>query len=121
MQAQKDDKEYQPPPTEQYCKETSANAISVEDVEKLIAKHLSTRGGRTKGNRNGTKETKTSPKAQALDEDGTPVTYCWTHGVTRNLKHTSCTCIRKADGHKTEATYSNRMGGSNERQKARNN
>ena len=121
MQAQTDDKEYQPPPTEQYCKETSANAISVEDVEKLIAKHLSTRGGRTKGNRNGTKETKTSPKAQALDEDGTPVTYCWTHGVTRNLKHTSCTCIRKADGHKTEATYSNRMGGSDERQKARNN
>jgi hypothetical protein len=38
--------------------------------------------------------------------------YCWTHGVTRNLRHTSLTCEHRDDGHKEEATKDNKMGGS---------
>ena len=49
--------------------------------------------------------------AQAL-VDGFPVTYCWTHGITRNLSHDSNTCKRKAEGHKDAATYNNRLAGS---------
>jgi len=36
--------------------------------------------------------------------------YCWTHG---NGYHLGVDCKAKADGHKDEATKSNRMGGSN--------
>ena len=36
--------------------------------------------------------------------------YCWTHG---GCGHESQTCEAKATGHKDEATFSNRMGGSN--------
>ena len=57
-------------------------------------------------------------KAQAL-LDGLPVTYCWTHGVTTNLGHDSKTCTNRAAGHKEDDTYENRMGGSDNRVKAR--
>lgn len=49
--------------------------------------------------------------AQAL-VDGFPVTYCWTHGITRNLAHNSETCQHKADGHKEDATFNSRKSGS---------
>jgi hypothetical protein len=38
--------------------------------------------------------------------------YCWTHGVTPNLRHTSSTCEHRDDGHKEGATKDNKMGGS---------
>ena len=36
--------------------------------------------------------------------------YCWTHGA---WGHISKDCKRKTTGHKDEATFANRMGGSN--------
>ena len=45
--------------------------------------------------------------------------YCWTHGATRNKDHTSKTCSRPAEGHKTEATLFNMMGGNNSIQRQR--
>ena len=39
--------------------------------------------------------------------------YCWTHGCRAAKDHTSVTCKTPAEGHKTTATYDNRMGGSN--------
>jgi hypothetical protein len=38
-------------------------------------------------------------------------TYCWTHGHSRNLSHTSQTCLARADGHQEGATASNTLGG----------
>jgi hypothetical protein len=38
--------------------------------------------------------------------------YCWTHGSSRNLRHTSATCNNKADDHQDTATLNNKMGGS---------
>ena len=37
--------------------------------------------------------------------------YCWSH--MKNGSHTSGKCSRKREGHKPEATLTNRMGGSN--------
>ena len=37
--------------------------------------------------------------------------YCWTHGC---CTHWGRTCPQKASGHKDDATFRNRMGGSNE-------
>jgi hypothetical protein len=48
---------------------------------------------------------------QGYDKEGYPVAYCWTHGIGRNLKHTSCTCKYPTDGHKKEATLNDKMGG----------
>jgi hypothetical protein len=44
--------------------------------------------------------------------------YCWTHGSSRNRRHTSKTCNDKDAGHQDEATYTNQMGGSTEVQRA---
>ena len=43
----------------------------------------------------------------------TDTSYCWTHGCTHTKNHTSQNCRNKAEGHQSEATLHNRMGGSN--------
>ena len=40
-----------------------------------------------------------------------PKGYCWTHGYNVAHGHDSKTCRTRAEGHKTEATRSNNMGG----------
>jgi hypothetical protein len=44
----------------------------------------------------------------------TPATrgYCWTHGSSGNVQHTSASCTTPAAGHQITATNRNRMGGS---------
>ena len=41
-----------------------------------------------------------------------PKSYCWSHGVTRNMDHNSGTCDNQHTGHQRDATLDNRMGGS---------
>ena len=41
-----------------------------------------------------------------------PKSYCWSHGVTRNMDHNSGTCENQHTVHQSEATLDNRMGGS---------
>jgi hypothetical protein len=110
-----------PPASNPPAQEQSANAITAADIQKMINSAINQtppppREGLRQRNPN--HQNKPHPKAQAL-EDGTPVTYCWTHGVTRNLHHCSKTCSRKAENHKDDATYDNRMGGSEIRQKSK--
>jgi hypothetical protein len=40
------------------------------------------------------------------------MTYCWTHGTSKNRRHTSTTCKNKAPGHRDDATATNTLGGS---------
>lgn len=49
-----------------------------------------------------------------------PQFYCWSHGLGLNSNHTSRTCIRKADGHRDEATLGNMLGGNFTIQRKRN-
>jgi hypothetical protein len=51
----------------------------------------------------------TGPRAAATDA---PRGYCWTHGSSRNVLHTSQTCKAKATGHIDTATAANPQGGS---------
>jgi hypothetical protein len=37
--------------------------------------------------------------------------YCWTHGLGKSASHTSAGCENPAEGHKTNATIKNMMGG----------
>jgi hypothetical protein len=39
--------------------------------------------------------------------------YCWTHGLSKNSKHTSKLCENKGEGHCDDATIENRKGGIN--------
>jgi hypothetical protein len=50
-------------------------------------------------------------RQQATGSRTTALSYCWTHGYTKNKLHNSRTCTNKADGHRDEATTSNNMGG----------
>jgi hypothetical protein len=41
-----------------------------------------------------------------------PTAYCWTHGLSKNVRHTSSACNNRAEGHQETATKDNKMGGS---------
>jgi hypothetical protein len=41
-----------------------------------------------------------------------PVSYCWSHGSSRNRRHTSATCLHPREGHQATATLENKLGGS---------
>ena len=41
-----------------------------------------------------------------------PTGYCWTHGYRVQLGHSSATCSNPKEGHKSNATHANTMGGS---------
>ena len=59
--------------------------------------------------------TKAPLLCQGYDDKGKPITYCWSHGITQNLKHDSKNCTRRKEGHKEDATLHNKMGGSEDR------
>jgi len=90
------------PPTE------SANATTIEEIKDEIIKLINN-------------QNKAKPPPFQGKINGENVTYCWSHGITKNRYHNSKTCKRKKEGHQDESTLNNRMGGSNERCKARNN
>lgn len=58
---------------------------------------------------NSTRKSFAERKAEANNEKR----YCWTHGGMVSKNHNSATCTAPAENHKREATYDNRMGGSN--------
>ena len=40
-----------------------------------------------------------------------PKNYCWSHGYKLSHSHTSATCTNRKEGHKSDATRRNPMGG----------
>ena len=100
------------PPQPEPVPVTANAAITIEDVRRVIQETLSTQTPSQPSVRttNPTHPPRSPLVAQGFLR-GKPVSYCWTHGVTSNLRHTSASCRRKATGHKDEATFSNRMGG----------
>ena len=63
-------------------------------------------------NNNDTNQARTHRKTpdNARRARGDTTKYCWTHGA---CSHGSADCKMKAPGHKDEATFENRLGGSN--------
>ena len=96
------------PPTESAPPIESANATTIEEIRDEIIKLINN-------------QNKSKPPPFQGKMNGENVTYCWSHGITKNRYHNSKTCKRKKEGHQDDSTLNNRMGGSNERCKARNN
>lgn len=98
---------------------TTNAALTIDDVRRLIQETLATSATSRSSSRQlsdrvndpGHRPPRPPLIAQGLLR-GKPVSYCWTHGVTSNLRHTSATCRRKASGHKDDATFTDRKGGS---------
>jgi hypothetical protein len=57
-------------------------------------------------------QTSTRPATVTGPIPDTPRGYCWTHGSSRNVLHTSATCKAKAPGHIDTATAAAPCGGS---------
>ena len=107
-----------PPPEPQ----PAANALTEKDID-AIAKKVAQLTGTNKpktattSTSNNSNSSKTSSKvriAQGFNTEGEAISYCWSHGITKNLAHNSQTCQRKKEGHQDKATLNNRMNGSNE-------
>jgi hypothetical protein len=62
-----------------------------------------------------TQQPPANPASTNIVADGKPFTlyYCWSHGLSRNAKHTSALCNTRLEGHRTDATFTNTLGGSN--------
>jgi hypothetical protein len=58
----------------------------------------------------GSSSTLTPPTGAATTP--APVSYCWSHGSSRNRRHTSATCLHPREGHQATATLENKLGGS---------
>jgi hypothetical protein len=99
---------------------TANAAVTIDHIRTLMQEILTSNGQNRNRNDNRNNRRNQEPLiAQGIDENGVPISYCWSHGITSNLRHTSCTCTRKKEGHKDDATLNNRMGGSDERQRPR--
>ena len=53
------------------------------------------------------------PAARHVSVEGGKMYYCWTHGLSPHRKHTSITCLHKAEGHQDDATAFRMRGGNN--------
>ena len=56
----------------------------------------------------------------AAPNDSNQFYYCWTHGLSRNPRHTSQSCNTPAQGHQATATLQNMQGGNNTIARRRN-
>jgi hypothetical protein len=98
----------------------TANALTKADMKLMFEEFLATaQSNNNHNNRNRTRDRSRNaqnqpPVAQGYDDNGKPITYCWSHGITHNLRHHSGTCKRKKDGHKDSATLHNKLGGNTE-------
>ena len=98
----------------------AANSLTEKDVEAIIQQYVKKTTGSTGNNSTTPTNTSTSKKphkvrvAQGFNSEGDPISYCWSHGVTKNLSHNSMTCKRKKEGHQDKATLNDRKNGSDE-------
>jgi hypothetical protein len=84
----------------------SANAgVTLAEIKDLFKTMTEQNNNGSHSNRNTRK-----PPSQGTDNQGKPITYCWTHGITQNLHHASHNCTRKTEGHRNDATLNNRLG-----------
>ena len=95
----------------------AANAITANDIETIVNAILQRTNNNSKGNTSTTngdesKKTKKIQVAQGFNTTGEPISYCWSHGITKNLRHNSMACRRKKEGHQDKATLTNKMNGS---------
>ena len=102
-----EDKENDPPPQQK------ANSVATS-VQTEILNTLRAMQGEIaalkRGNlcqQTGTEEATTSRNTQRRPVDRSK--YCWTHG---SWNHLSKDCFKPREGHKKEATFENKMGGS---------
>ena len=96
---------------------TANAALTAEDIRRIVSETIAAQTSSNNLNSNnsrfgnpGNRPPRPPLVAQGFLR-GKPVSYCWTHGVTSNLRHTSATCRRKATGHQDEATFNDRKGG----------
>ena len=95
-----------------YVPQPSANALTAANVKRIVQARLQSNGG-PRGGRRKRDNTRNQPQVcQGHNAAGEPITYCWTHGITKNLRHNSITCKHKAEGHKDEAILNNKLNGS---------
>jgi len=94
-----------------------ATGITEDQIHRMITSaisnhnHNSNKPNHDNSINNNQRGRNTKLKVQALI-DGILVTNWWSHGITQNLYHNSCTCKRKNEDHKDEATDDNRMDSS---------
>ena len=124
------------PPTDDATVTTAASsltAITMADIQATIqaalAAHTNPNPNANNNNRqrnNNRNNTNTSNRQRQQTNNNTlsiegmsearlaAMGYCWTHGFCHNANHNSASCHYTTEGHRTEATGTNRMGGSND-------
>lgn len=82
-----------------YHTANAVQSLTAADVEQIVRKSLASHN-------------KKSSAPPAPTSTPGELTYCWTHGLSKNKSHDGKTCKNKAHGHQDAATVDNKMGGS---------
>ena len=97
---------YQSPYEEELCNDknwspnisttTSAHSVTMESIEQIFQKMFQDNNSKSKS-----RNKKQAPLiAQEHDVNGLPITYCWYHGITSNLRKNRKSCKRQKEVHK---------------------
>ena len=79
---------------------TSANAVTMESIEQMLHHFFQYKNSKS----NSINNNKSPLISQGYDTNGIPITYCWYHGITPNLRNNRKYCKRQKEGHKSNAT-----------------
>jgi hypothetical protein len=106
-------------PNIQHPIEQANAALTAEQIKTIMRDMLkefqpSRRDNGSSNGNNNRNRNRPPPESQGTNAEGDKITYCWTHGITTNLRHNSHNCSRQKEGHKTEATLTDKMGGNTE-------
>ena len=89
---------------------SSAAYAQTAQITALMAAMMDQQLPETNSNARGNNPRKESNKRGKRTKK--PKSYCWFHGITRNMDHNSGTCDNQNKVHHSDATLYNRMGGS---------
>ena len=64
---------------------TSANTVTMESIEQMLHNCFQDNNSKSNSRNNN----KAPLVAQGHGANGLPITYCWSHGITSNLRHNS--------------------------------
>ena len=94
------------------AKLTATVAALTDSNAKLMATITSLTGAAPTSRSNPTPAPSTKSTSHRTRCPLDPTGYCWMHGYRIQLGHSSATCSNPKDGHKSNATRANTMGGS---------
>jgi hypothetical protein len=92
----------------------AAQLVEMKQLQQQLLRHNENQDGGGGGGRDRDRDRRPPRRdREPAKKRHANMNYCWSHGYDCATGHNSATCSQKKDGHKTDATRENNMGGCN--------